>query len=94
MANNLVVNPISVDTVMASAADPGQPMYVKLVYWFNPATLADAFTIHDSSAGANVLLEGRAETANQSQAFYFDPPQLWGNFQVSVIDSGTLYIYH
>ena len=93
MANNLVVVPISVDTVMASAADPGQPMHVKMVYWFNPTTIGHAFTIHDGSSGTNVLLEGRAEVANQSQAFRFAPPQLWTNFQVSVIGSGTLYIY-
>ena len=93
MPNNLAANPISIDTVMAAAANPGQPMYVKMVYWFNPTTIAHAFNIHDSSSGANVLLEGRAEVANQSQVFRFDPPQLWRNFQVSVIGSGILYIY-
>lgn len=93
MANNLAVNPIRVDTVMGSPADPGQPMYVKMAYWFNPTTIGHAFSVHDGSSGVPVLLEGRAEVANQSQVFRFEPPQLWADFQVSVIDSGVLYIY-
>ena len=93
MANDLTVNPIRVDTVMASAAAPGQPMSVKLVYWFNPSASGDAFSIHDGSSGVPVQLEGRAEAANGSQAFYFEPTQIWRDFQVSVIGSGVLYIY-
>jgi len=90
---DLTVNPIIITGTMASAAGPDRPFPVKLVYWFNPTTSGDDFKILDGSTADNVLLEGQAEANNQSQLFKFDPPQVWPDFKVSVLTTGTLYIY-
>ena len=93
MPNDLTLNPIFIDTAMVAAAAPARPIWVKKVLWFNPTTIGHVFTIHDGTSATNTLLEGRAEVANQSQNFDFDPPQLWSDFQVTPIDSGVIYIY-
>jgi hypothetical protein len=91
--SDVTVNPMVVDGVL-TVTDLARPIRVKKVYWFNPTTSGDDFTITDGSSGANVLLEGQSEANNQSQNFDFDPPPIWKNFAVPTLTSGTLYIYH
>ena len=88
--SDVTVNPMVVDgTLTITSLD--HPIQVKKVYWFNPTTSGHDFSITD---GTEVLLEGQAEANNQSQNFDFDPPQIWKNFAVPTLTSGTLYIYH
>jgi hypothetical protein len=67
------------------------PFRLTRIYWFNPANVGDLATITDG--GGNIITPMRCEVANQSQVFYAvtndDPIQ---DFQVTEIDSGTLYI--
>ena len=90
---DVTVNPMVV-TGTLTVTSLGRPIWVKKVYWFAPTNIGDDFSITDGSAAANVLLEGQAEVALSSQNFDFDPPQLWQNFAVPTLTTGTLYIYH
>jgi hypothetical protein len=74
-------------------AGVGNPPLVQVtrVYWENPTTIAHTFQIVD--AAGTVLLEGRCEVANQSQAFDFVNARIWKDFQVTTLSSGTLWIY-
>lgn len=91
MANDLIANPIVVDTV--SGATVTKPMRVSNIYWYNPATAGDLFVITDGGAAGKILHQGRAEANNQSQFFEFQPPREWGKFSVTTLGSGTLFIY-
>jgi hypothetical protein len=93
MANDLAARPLKIDTAMGTPANLGRPLRVKKVYWENPTTLAHTFVIDDGSTGAKVLIEGRCEVANQSQAFDFAEPVVWKNFKATTIASGILWIY-
>ena len=87
---DVTVNPMVVDGVL-TITSLARPIRVKKVYWFDPTTSGHDFSITD---GTEVLLEGQAEANNGSQNFDFDPPQVWKNFAVPTLTSGTLYIYH
>jgi len=91
--SDVTINPIVVDGTLTVTSLP-RPVRVKKVYWFNPTTSGHDFSITDGSTAAEVLLEGQAEANNGSQNFDFDPPQVWKNFAVPTLTSGTLYIYH
>lgn len=94
MANVLTSAPYKIDTASASSfrtqggLPSNQPIWVSSVYWLNPGTIGDVFVI---SGGLN--LTGRCEVANQSQVFNFVPAIMTGDFTVSTLASGTLYIY-
>lgn len=92
MANDTGARPIKIDTAMGSGAALGRPIQVVKVYWFNPTTLNHTFSIVDPTS-SKVLLEGRAEVANQSQVFELPQPMKWRDFKVSTLQSGILYIY-
>jgi len=92
MANDLATRPIKVDTVMGAGAGLGRPLKVTSVYWFNPTSVGDTFTIIDP-VSSKVLLQGRAEADAQSQIFDFAAPQDWRDFRVSALVSGILFIY-
>jgi len=67
-------------------------MAIGRVYWLNPGTIGDTFTLADASG--NVILTGRAEVANQSQFFDFTGSPISVNgVGVNQMTSGTLYIY-
>jgi hypothetical protein len=91
--SDVTVNPMVVDGVL-TVTSLDHPIRVKKVYWFDPTTSGDDFVITDGTSAAEVLLEGQAEANNGSQNFDFDPPQVWKQFAVPTLTSGTLYIYH
>lgn len=67
-------------------------MAVARVYWLNPGTIGDTFTLTDATG--SVILVGRAEVANQSQFFDFSAlPISVNGVGVLQLSSGTLYIY-
>lgn len=91
--SDVTVNPMVVDGVL-TVTSLARPIRVKKVYWFKPTSTGDDFVITDGSTAAEVLLEGQAEADLGSQNFDFDPPQVWKNFAVPTLTSGTLYIFH
>jgi hypothetical protein len=102
MSNNYNVNPIVLDSTMASGwkalTNLGSPLgavLVEKIYWENPATIGDVVTITDGFATNPVtLLALRCEVANQSQLVdWTSHPKAWRDFEVTAIGSGTLYIY-
>ncbi len=92
MANDLSARPLKIDTAMASGAALGRPLRVIKVYWFNPTTAGHLLSIIEPASGKK-LLDFRAEAANQSQVIDFSTPQIWRDFRVDVLDSGTVLIY-
>lgn len=101
MANNLLVNPIVIDTVMAAGYKAGvsaslgalQTLRIEKIYWKNALNANDELTIVDPVSG-NTLLDIVNPAANSS--FWVDwtsHPKIWQDFKVSVLGSGTLYIY-
>lgn len=96
MANDFSKNPLSIDSVMAATYQNSSPpnalaIFPRKIYWFNPANIGDLVNI--IAADGKLLWAARCEVANQSQ--FFDAPvsDKWRDFQVSVLGSGTLYIY-
>ena len=92
MANDLATRPLKIDTVMSAGSGLGRPLRVISVYWLGPTTADHAFSIIDP-VSSKVLLSGVCEVAKQSQLFQFPQPIRWKDFKVSVIGSGTLYIF-
>jgi len=92
MANDLATRPLKIDTVMTSGAALARPVRVSVIYWLNPVTAADVVTIIDP-VSSKVLFTARCEVGAQSQLFQFPQTQVWKDFKVSVIGSGTLYIH-
>jgi hypothetical protein len=97
MANVFSSNPIKVDTAfstsykaVAGALPTNSELNLLEVYWFNPATIGDTFSM-TTVDGNTILAIGRCEVANQSQIF-----QMYGkrisDFAVPTLASGTLYI--
>ena len=67
-------------------------MAIARVYWLNPVTIGDTFTL--TNLTGNVILVGRAEVANQSQFFDFSAlPITVDGVGVLQLSSGTLYVY-
>lgn len=78
-------------TITGGGEKAGQ-MAVARVYWFNPTTIGDTFTLQDASG--NVILTARCETANQSQFFDFSfLPISVNGVGCAQLSSGVLYIY-
>lgn len=110
MANNFNVNPIRLDTVMASpwlaqsigglvpSAGLERPLKVTSINIETTAApaAAGAVTITDGSAGANVLFEEQVPaTANINVINEMAQPRWWRNFQLTVIPSNTVvWIHH
>jgi hypothetical protein len=97
MANGFSSNPIKVDTpfstsykTAAGALPTNSELNLLEVYWLNPATIGDTFSM-TTVDGNMILATGRCEVANQSQLF-----QMYGkrisDFAVPTLSSGTLYI--
>lgn len=93
MANNLVSNPMKIDTVISASTNVagGAEVAIDEVYWFNPSNIADAFSV-TLGDGTQVLRTGRCEVANQSQLFSGYGRRVTA-IQVPTLGSGTLYIY-
>ena|SRR5271154_6853679 len=100
MANNLVVNPIRLDTVMLSswktqiAATYGsfQNLRVEKVLWETPVTVGDQIIFEDNLA--NVLVTLTCDTANVSQCLDWSAkPKRWADFTLTKISSGVVWLY-
>jgi hypothetical protein len=99
MSNNLTVNPVVVNTAMGSTFQASLPainqrpyVLVEKVLWETPASIGDTVSIVDSQG--NVLLPLTCEVASQSQIVDWSAhPKIWRDFQVTVLGSGTLYVY-
>ncbi len=94
MANDLTARPLKIDTVMGASAALGRPLRVTKVYWENPTTAGHTFVIADGQ-GTEILLEGRASTADVGAlvSIDFPVPVRWKDFRVITLGSGTLWIY-
>lgn len=105
MPNNFNVNPIRVDTVMASpwlsqsigglvpSAGLERPLKVTAINIETTAApgAAGAVTITDGSTAANVLYEQQiTATANLNLIDEFAQPRWWRNFQLTVIPTNTV----
>lgn len=65
---------------------------IKTLYFFNPANIADTVVVKD--AAGNMIWEGRCEVANQSQVFVCPREIEVNGYQITALDSGTIYIYY
>lgn len=101
MANSLDQNPIIVTTPMpqpykaAVASSQGSPLTLRVekIRWVDAVNANDELKIVDPVSGA-VLLDLINPVANSSvEIDWVAHPKLWQDFQVSVIGSGTLYLY-
>lgn len=100
MANSLAVNPIRLDSTMATswktqiAAQLGsfQLLRIEKILWASPVTVGDQIIIEDNLA--NVLVVLTCDTANVSQCLdWTAKPKLWSDFTLSKISSGVVYLY-
>lgn len=100
MANNLLANPIILDTVMTSsykaqvAASIGTLFTIRIekVYWYGPVTSGDTFVLQNGSGAT--LIQGICSGSNISQIFDWTPaPKLWADFQLTQLSSGKIEIY-
>ena len=101
MANNLLVNPMRIDSIMASgykastltALGSFQYLRVEKILWETPLVVGDQAVIEDLIAG-NILATLQCDTANVSQCLDWTPkPKRWADFQVTKLSSGILWIY-
>ena len=101
MSNNLLVNPIRLDSIMASgykastlsALGSFQYLRVEKILWETPVSVGDQAVIEDLIAG-NILATLTCDTANVSQCLdWTAKPKRWADFQVTKLSSGILYIY-
>ena len=95
MANDFESRPIKIDTQMsnfASTDDSTRPLpyHIKRVYWYNPTTAGHLLEILAASGDHHLI--ARCEVDGQSQWFDLDG-EVWKDFKVSNLDSGTVYIY-
>lgn len=91
MSNNLLSNPLIVDTGFANPVALPDNAQIMEIYWFNPTNSGDSFVVKNG-LGA-VLREARCENANQSQLFpmYGIPAR---HIAVPTLSNGgKLYIY-
>ena len=93
MANNLVSNPIKIDTVFSTSTNVngGAEIAIDEIYWFNPTNIGDTFSV-DLGDGTQVIRTGRCEVANQSQLFAGYGRRVTA-LQVPTLTTGTIYIY-
>jgi len=92
MSNNLVSNPIKIDTVFSTSTNvnSGAEISIDEIYWFNPVNIGDTFNI-TLGDGTQTVRTGRCEVANQSQVFAEYGKRVTA-IQVPTLASGTLYI--
>ena len=66
--------------------------YIRRIYWYNPATIADTVVLQDGSGNEVITL--RCEVANQSQLFDWGDGGLRLNgSKLSTLASGSVYLY-
>jgi hypothetical protein len=101
MANQYFVNPIRLDTVMASSwktqiatvLGTFYDLRVEKVLWETPVTVGDHAIFTDPQNG-NVLVTLACDTANVSQCLDWSAkPKRWQDFILSHIDSGIVWLY-
>lgn len=87
---NADVNPVKItgDTAAAVSIFSGK-VFVRHIYWFDPAAAAHLCTITDGDG--NPILELRAEADDISQFYTLD--MHFDGISISDMDSGTLFIY-
>ena len=98
MSNSLTQNPVIISTAMAqsykaailAASGSFNVLLVKNILWQGAGAAGDKITITDG--GAVTLLNLVAQGANIPQEVTFFPPVIWRDFQVTLINSGTLSI--
>jgi hypothetical protein len=67
----------------------GSSVFIKFVYWYNPANIGDLISLKDENG--RVIVPGRCEVASESQWL-----PIWSKYSsinCDDMDSGTLYIY-
>jgi hypothetical protein len=80
-------------SIAQGAVIDGKGTLIK-VYWYNPSSPGDTFTLVNVKTGA-ALLTGRCETANQSQLFDQTnglAAEPFDGLGCSQLSSGTLYV--
>jgi len=106
MPNNLLVNPVIINSLPMAAsykaatatqgpAGLGLFSYLRIekVIWESPAAVGNIVAIKDPASGA-ILLPMTCEAAGSSPVFdWTAKPRRWSDFIVTNLDSGTLYIY-
>lgn len=104
MANLYLQNPIvitsnmtqsykSLSNTVGSGLGSFTYLLIEKIIWESPVTVADKVLITDPDDGA-VLLPLTCEVSGQSQIIdWTAKPKRWRDFEVSEINSGTLYIY-
>lgn len=66
---------------------------VTKVVWDAPSLAGHDFVITEPVSGI-VLLQGTCDTANQTKNFDFVNGATWRDFKVTVLSSGTLFIWY
>lgn len=101
MANLLNQNPVVITAAMpqpykaAVALSQGSPLtlWVEKIRWVDAANVNDELKIIDPVRG-NALFDMVNPASNSTLEVDWVPrPKLWADFQVTVIGSGTLYIF-
>jgi len=100
MANNLLVNPVRLDSVMLTSyktqtlASLGSFQYLKVekILWETPVTVGDTIVFEDNLA--NTLATLRCDTTLISQCLDWTPkPKRWADFTLTQIGSGVVWLY-
>ena len=93
MANNVLSNPIVLDTTTVGESIDLNSKRVLSIYWFSPTSAGDDVLLtHD---GGQTLFVGKAEADLGSQFFQIGGSQgiQVRNVRVNTIDSGVIYLY-
>jgi len=88
MANNIGGRVWALDTPGATTIFSSM-LKVTMVEWFNPTVIGHLMQLTDLED--RVLLDGRAEAANQSRVFR--PTTWWHGLKVPTLQSGIVYIH-
>lgn len=88
MANDLGASPYKVDT---AAVITTNSVFVKQMVWQEPSAAAQDLTVLDSDG--RILWDENALAGGVGVSIEQDINQMCNGLNVSVIDSGTLYIY-
>jgi len=88
MANNLGGSPYLIDT---AAIITTRPIFIRQMVWQEPSAAAQDLTVLDK--GGRVLWDENALAGGVGVSIEQDINQMCNGLNVSVIDSGTLYVY-
>lgn len=66
---------------------------VNLVYRYSSMLELFATLFYQLAVVANVLLDGKCDTAKVGQVYDFEEPVTWKDFRVTTLGSGTLWIF-